>query len=107
MPDISVIVPTYQRRTLVLALLSALSAQEFDGSFEVIVVIDGSRDGTAEALKTTVTLSESKAAGMFTALGYRVITIVVASIGAGYYLTSRKEISAALEESKLEETETE
>jgi glycosyltransferase involved in cell wall biosynthesis len=47
----SVIVPTYQRRDLVTGTVSALARQEFAGGFEVIVVVDGSTDGTAEALK--------------------------------------------------------
>lgn len=49
-PQISVVVPTYQRRELVYALLEALRRQTFDGRFEVVVVIDGSTDGTVEAL---------------------------------------------------------
>ncbi|MER3446459.1 MAG: hypothetical protein C4291_06225 [Candidatus Dadabacteria bacterium] len=47
----SVIIPTYQRRELVLALVHSLVRQEFDGHFEVIVVVDGSIDGTAQALR--------------------------------------------------------
>jgi peptidoglycan/xylan/chitin deacetylase (PgdA/CDA1 family)/glycosyltransferase involved in cell wall biosynthesis len=47
----SVIVPTYQRRDLVLALVRSLGRQEFDGSFEAIVVVDGSVDATAEAVR--------------------------------------------------------
>jgi glycosyltransferase involved in cell wall biosynthesis len=46
----SVIIPTYQRRDLVLALARSLARQDFDGRFEVIVVVDGSTDGTAHAL---------------------------------------------------------
>ena len=53
----------------------------------------------AEALATTVTLKESQTAGMFTALGYRVITFVIAAVGVGYYRTARREISTALDES--------
>lgn len=46
----SVIIPTYQRRDLVAANVMALSRQVFDGGFEVVVVVDGSTDGTAEVL---------------------------------------------------------
>lgn len=47
----SVVIPTYQRRNVVLASVHALARQEFNGSFEVIVVVDGSKDGSAEALR--------------------------------------------------------
>lgn len=54
--DVSVVVPTYNRRDRLLRLLSALGEQELSTesgrSFtaEVIVVSDGSTDGTAEAV---------------------------------------------------------
>ncbi len=47
----SVIVPTYQRRELVLSLVRSLVGQEFEGGFEVIVVVDGSSDGSEAALR--------------------------------------------------------
>jgi GT2 family glycosyltransferase len=48
---ISVIVPTHQRRDRVLALVHALDRQTFPASdFELAVTIDGSTDGTREAL---------------------------------------------------------
>lgn len=47
----SVIIPTYQRRDLIAANIAALARQKFEGGFEVIVVVDGSTDGTAEALR--------------------------------------------------------
>jgi glycosyltransferase involved in cell wall biosynthesis len=46
-----VIIPTFRRRDLVAANVATLTRQEFDGRFEVIVVVDGSTDGTAEALR--------------------------------------------------------
>lgn len=49
--DISVVVPTYNRRTIVSRALDTLFAQKFSPErFEVIVVVDGSTDGTAEEL---------------------------------------------------------
>ena len=49
----SVIIPTHDRRHLVLRLLSALARQRVEpGAFEVIVVVDGASDGTAEALRS-------------------------------------------------------
>jgi GT2 family glycosyltransferase/peptidoglycan/xylan/chitin deacetylase (PgdA/CDA1 family) len=48
-PRFSVIVPTHQRRQRVLHNVAALAKQEL--SFEAIVVVDGSRDGTAAALR--------------------------------------------------------
>jgi glycosyltransferase involved in cell wall biosynthesis/peptidoglycan/xylan/chitin deacetylase (PgdA/CDA1 family) len=46
----SIVIPTYQRRDLVVKTVTALERQEMT-DFEVIVVIDGSTDGTGEALR--------------------------------------------------------
>ena len=46
----SVVIPTYERRETVLRTVAALGDQEFD-DFEVVVAVDGSSDGTAEALR--------------------------------------------------------
>lgn len=49
-PEVSVIIPTYNRRTQLLRCLSALSRQSAHaGSLEVVVVDDGSTDGTSAA----------------------------------------------------------
>ncbi len=50
-PRFSVVIPTYQRRALVVASVEALARQAFDQPFEVIVAVDGSTDGTAAALR--------------------------------------------------------
>lgn len=50
-PRFSVIIPTYQRRDVVVASVCALANQNFNGHFEVIVVVDGSTDGTVKALR--------------------------------------------------------
>lgn len=67
-PDISVVIPTYQRRDLALASVRALDRQTFAGPFEVIVVVDGSADGSADALralelKTPLTVLEQQNQG--------------------------------------------
>jgi glycosyltransferase involved in cell wall biosynthesis len=49
-PSFSIIVPTYQRRELVCDTVGALGKAEYQGKFDVIVVVDGSTDGTAAAL---------------------------------------------------------
>ncbi|MFN4042250.1 MAG: glycosyltransferase [Brevundimonas sp.] len=46
----SVVIPTYQRRELVALAIAALSRSRQAPSFEIIVVIDGSTDGTVDAL---------------------------------------------------------
>ena len=56
MPRASVVIPTYRRRDALLRLLSALATQTIAPSeFEVIVVVDGSNDGTREAAETLAT----------------------------------------------------
>jgi glycosyltransferase involved in cell wall biosynthesis len=47
----SVVIPTYNRLQMLLRVLDALERQAEAPEFEVIVIDDGSRDGTAEALK--------------------------------------------------------
>ena len=47
----TIVIPTYQRREVVLSSVQALSLQEDCDSFEVVVVVDGSSDGSAAALR--------------------------------------------------------
>lgn len=49
-PVCSVIIPTYNRRALVVEAVTSVLAQHCDG-IEIIVVDDGSTDGTADALR--------------------------------------------------------
>jgi GT2 family glycosyltransferase len=50
--EVSVVVPTYNRREIVLRSLETLFHQGFPSSrFEIIVVVDGSTDGTAQDLR--------------------------------------------------------
>jgi GT2 family glycosyltransferase len=50
-PQISVVIPTYQRRDALARALRALAGQSLPAErFEVIVVVDGSDDGTRELL---------------------------------------------------------
>jgi GT2 family glycosyltransferase len=50
--DMSVVVPTFNRREIVLRSLETLFSQDFPSSrFEIIVVVDGSTDGSAAALR--------------------------------------------------------
>lgn len=44
-----------------------------------------------------VDANAAEAAGLFTAIAYRVVCVVVAAVGAGYYLTGRRQIEAVLE----------
>ncbi len=61
-PEISVLIPTFNRRDIILQCIAALDRQDLPpGVMEVIVVDDGSTDGTAGAIATA-------AAGMATAI---------------------------------------
>lgn len=46
---LSVIIPTRNRKTTLAECLSCYSRQDFKGSFELLVIDDGSTDGTSEA----------------------------------------------------------
>lgn len=50
MPKVSVIIPTYNRLPMVKEAVESVLAQDFE-DFELIVVDDGSTDGTAEAIR--------------------------------------------------------
>ncbi|MFZ0747492.1 MAG: glycosyltransferase family 2 protein [Terracidiphilus sp.] len=51
--EISIVVPTFNRREIVTRTLATLFAQDFPAAgCEIIVVVDGSTDGTAEALSS-------------------------------------------------------
>lgn len=50
-PDVSVIIPTYNRITMLEEALASLYAQEYDGTIEIIVIDDNSQDGTAQVIR--------------------------------------------------------
>lgn len=53
MPDISIIIPTYNRRDILKRALLALHDQSADASvYEVVVIDDGSTDGTKEMIQS-------------------------------------------------------
>ncbi len=52
-----------------------------------------------EAVGSPVAKEVALAAGLFAAITYRCISLIVAAVGAGYYLTVRKEIGEVLGES--------
>ena len=49
-PSLSVVIPTYERRDAVCDAVRALGCTKYTGAVELIVVIDGSTDATADAL---------------------------------------------------------
>jgi glycosyltransferase involved in cell wall biosynthesis len=51
-PRFSVVIPTHQRRDLVVRAVQSLWRQDSAGGFEVIVVVDGSTDETGPALRS-------------------------------------------------------
>ena len=50
-PSFSIVVPTYQRRELVCDAVRSLCAIDYAGAVELIVVVDGSTDGSEAALR--------------------------------------------------------
>jgi glycosyltransferase involved in cell wall biosynthesis/peptidoglycan/xylan/chitin deacetylase (PgdA/CDA1 family) len=50
MPSFSIVMPTFQRREVVADAVRALCRLRYEGPVEAIVVVDGSTDGTAQAL---------------------------------------------------------
>lgn len=55
-----------------------------------------------QAASLPVPADQANAAGFFTAIAYRAITIIVAAVGSGYYITARKRVDALLEEESSE-----
>jgi GT2 family glycosyltransferase/peptidoglycan/xylan/chitin deacetylase (PgdA/CDA1 family) len=49
-PGVSIVIPTYRRRDVLVRMIKELDRQVY-GEFEVVVVVDGSTDGTSAALR--------------------------------------------------------
>lgn len=49
-PDVSVIIPTYNRISMLEEALASVFSQDFDGIVEIIVIDDNSQDGTSEII---------------------------------------------------------
>jgi rhamnosyltransferase len=50
--DATVVIPTYNGEMYIRQILDALANQEFDGSFEVLVIDSGSSDGTLDIVRS-------------------------------------------------------
>ncbi len=51
-PPLSVAIASYNRRDKLRAVLESLAGQDYPGSFEVVLVLDGSTDGSAEMARS-------------------------------------------------------
>ncbi len=63
-PEVSVVVPTFNRMDVLPEVLSALDRQQGAPPFEVVVVDDGSTDGTAEFLEALAAGRAAAASGV-------------------------------------------
>lgn len=59
--SVSIIIPSYNRRVLLQKNLKAVDSQNFSGYLEVIVVDDGSKDGTIQMLSNRAAASDGPA----------------------------------------------
>jgi glycosyltransferase 2 family protein len=50
------------------------------------------------AVPAAAGLAAEKGQGLIVALGYRIITLMIAAVGAGYYLSSRREVASVIVE---------
>jgi peptidoglycan/xylan/chitin deacetylase (PgdA/CDA1 family) len=50
-PSFSIVVPTFERREVVCSAVEAIARIRYPGPLELVVIVDGSTDGTAEALE--------------------------------------------------------
>ncbi|NET33466.1 MAG: glycosyltransferase [Cyanothece sp. SIO1E1] len=50
-PDVSVVIPTYNRCSMLEEAIASVLAQQFEGTVEIIVVDDNSQDGTADMIR--------------------------------------------------------
>ena len=50
----SIVIPTYDRKPILEKCLTALETQDYSGQYEVVVVDDGSTDGTVDWLRETI-----------------------------------------------------
>ena len=50
-PDVSVVIPTYNRISMLEEALASLYAQDYEGTVEIVVVDDNSRDGTPQIIR--------------------------------------------------------
>jgi uncharacterized protein (TIRG00374 family) len=78
--------------------------------FGVLVPTPGGVGALEEAISwfyvqlrpAVIPLKQAEGAGAMAAIAFRVVTVAVAAVGGGYYITSRREISAAIEEAAHE-----
>lgn len=79
-------------------------------SAQVLPVSVGPTEFVLDRLYATIPLLSGETIppgqGLLTMLVYRVITLIIAAIGVGYYLSSRREWSTALDEAESADTET-
>ena len=89
-------VPSFGEHFLVVPLALVASALPLPlmglGAFEAVIVI------LYTSLPVAVPVGESQ--GLVVALGYRIITILIAAVGAWYYVFSRREVSELMHEAE-------
>ncbi len=92
-----VLIPGAEIAAVLLPLPGGLGALE--GAMQYMYVIAAFVSAnTSPVLMSSDLAKNAMGAGLLTAMGYRVLTIILAAIGGGYYLASRKEIEEIVAE---------